>query len=209
MKKICFLIIMCALLLMGCNKEMTVKDLKKIQVEIEDKVAEAGYYDNYSSCSIDEKEMKVVIELIDNSPSKQAEFRNNVYDSDYIIFKSGSLDEEYSETGISLEIKEETVSKNSLTATLSNNTKKEYYYGNEYYIEVLNDDQFEKIDYLNTPAWNDKLNEIMPSSSVDINFTWKAFYGDLSNGNYQIVKDVCLDKGCSEKETIYAEFTIE
>lgn len=205
------LIALFCITLFGCKKEVTIKDLREIEVEIEDRLADGGNYDNFLSCSVDEKLMKVIIELIDNSLSKQEEFKNNIYDSEYITFRQGGEYETSREYEMSLETKEETVSRISLTATLNNESDKDYYYDEKYYIEVLNGDNFEKLDYLSNAnfGWNDKLNIIKNGSTIDISFDWKNIYGELPNGNYQIVKDVCPDSKCIEKENVYTEFTIE
>ena len=67
-------------------------ELKSIKKEIENKLEEYmknNTYTNFSSIGINEVKNKIIIELVDNSEEEQNWFRENIYNSKYILFEQG------------------------------------------------------------------------------------------------------------------------
>ena len=50
----------------------------------------ASIYNNYSYNYVDEKDMVVVVGLVNNSKEEQEWFKNNIVDSKYIRFEQGN-----------------------------------------------------------------------------------------------------------------------
>lgn len=78
----------------GKNININLTELEKIHTEIDKKLEEyenknGKKYTNCSSTGVDQSINKVVITLVDNSEKEQQWFRENIYDSSYIIFKQG------------------------------------------------------------------------------------------------------------------------
>ena len=74
------------------NNKISIDKLKIIQDEIGDnlkKYRDHNVYDNFAACFVDEEKNRVVVELVNNSKEEQIWFRNNIYNSDYIVFKQG------------------------------------------------------------------------------------------------------------------------
>ena len=72
--------------------KITIDELKYIQKAADNSLAkyrETNEYENFASSYVDEEKNRVIIELVDNSKKEQKWFRNNIYDSEYILFKRG------------------------------------------------------------------------------------------------------------------------
>lgn len=110
---------------------------------------------------------------------------------------------------VTLSIKEGTLTKKGATLILTNNSDKNFSYGEPYEIEVKKDDVWHKI--------NVELSFILPSysltanESVEIELDWEEGYGVLPSGTYRIIKDIDYEQtnGNFQIFTIASEFTIE
>lgn len=95
MKKKLFSLIVCVILVLVisgcCNniKNVSIFELKELQEQITTKISEQKNYNNFASCSIDEKNKVVIVELVDNSEEQQKWFKKNILNSEYIKFKQG------------------------------------------------------------------------------------------------------------------------
>lgn len=113
------------------------------------------------------------------------------------------------EKGVSLSIKENTLTNEGATLILKNNSDVDVQYGNPYEIEIKNDGAWHKI--------NVELNFTLPAFSLKSKETkewklyWKNGYGKLAPGDYRIIKSIDIEKEDGTYETFYvsAEFTIE
>ena len=113
------------------------------------------------------------------------------------------------EKGVSLLIKENTLTKTGATLILKNDSDVVIQYGEPYEIEIKKDGKWHKI--------NVELNFIMPAYSVnakeskEIELNWSYGYGKLTSGNYRIIKDINIKnaEGSYEKFYVSAEFSIE
>ena len=70
------------------EEKVTLSKLRNIRQKVSDGLNNV-VTDNVASVGIDEVKRVVIIELIDNSDEQQKWFRENIYDSEYIVFKQG------------------------------------------------------------------------------------------------------------------------
>ncbi len=105
-------------------------------------------------------------------------------------------------------IKEGTLTNKSATLVLTNNSDKNFQYGNTYEIEIKKDGEWHKI--------NVELNFDMPAfplsskESKEIELNWENGYGKLAKGTYRIIKDIDYkyEEGKYKSFNIAVEFTI-
>lgn len=110
---------------------------------------------------------------------------------------------------VSLSIKDGTLKNTGATLILTNNSDKNFQYGNPYEIEIKKDGEWHKI--------NVKLNFTLPAFSLasketkEIELNWEGGYGKLSSGTYRIIKDIDYEKeeGSFEIFNIAVEFDID
>ena len=110
---------------------------------------------------------------------------------------------------VSLSVKEGTLTNTSATLILTNNSDKNFYYGNSYEIETKKDGQWHKINVelkFTMPAFGLKAKE-----TKEIELNWKNGYGQLANGTYRIIKCIDYEKeeGNFETFNVATEFTID
>ena len=105
-------------------------------------------------------------------------------------------------------IKEGTLTNKSATLVLTNNSDKNFQYGNPYEIEIKKDGEWHKI--------NVELNFTMPAFQLsarenkEIEINWENGYGKLAKGTYRIIKgiDYEYEEGKYKSFNIAVEFTI-
>ena len=105
-------------------------------------------------------------------------------------------------------IKEGTLTNKSATLVLTNNSDKNFQYGNPYEIEIKKDGEWHKI--------NVELNFTMPAFQLsarennEIEINWENGYGKLEKGTYRIIKgiDYEYEEGKYKSFNIAVEFTI-
>jgi len=105
---------------------------------------------------------------------------------------------------ISFSIKEDTLTRSSVTLILKNNSDKSLYFGDPYEVEVYKDSSWRKIEadmYFTMPLY-----ELESGEEKEITFNWEHGYGRLNRGKYRIIKDVYFEY--EEKFYIGCEFTI-
>lgn len=106
-------------------------------------------------------------------------------------------------------IKDGTLKNTGATLVLTNNSDKNFQYGNPYEIEIKKDGEWHKI--------NVELNFTLPAlglkakESKEIEINWETGYGKLANGTYRIIKSInyIKEEGNFEKFNVAVEFTIE
>lgn len=106
-------------------------------------------------------------------------------------------------------IKDGTLKNTGATLVLTNNSDKNFQYGNPYEIEIKKDGEWHKI--------NVELNFTLPAlglkakESKEIEINWETGYGKLVNGTYRIIKSInyIKEEGNFEKFNVAVEFTIE
>lgn len=92
MKKTLFAVLVCTLMtltLTGCGSKVET-DNRVGNVSIYFNNNGTSIYNNYSYNYVDEKDMVVVVGLVNNSKEEQEWFKNNIVNSKYIRFEQGN-----------------------------------------------------------------------------------------------------------------------
>ncbi len=105
-------------------------------------------------------------------------------------------------------IKEGTLTNKSATLVLTNNSDKNFQYGNPYEIEIKKDGEWHKINVelnFDIPAF-----PLSSKESKEIEINWENGYGKLEKGTYRIIKgiDYEYEEGKYKSFNIAVEFTI-
>ena len=113
-----------------------------------------------------------------------------------------------SQNDVIMTIKEGTLTNKSATLVLTNNSDKNFQYGNPYEIEIKKDGEWHKINvelYFDMPAF-----QLSAKESKEIELDWENGYGKLAKGTYRIIKgiDYEYEKGKYETFNVAVEFTI-
>lgn len=113
-----------------------------------------------------------------------------------------------SQNDVIMTVKEGTLTNKSATLVLTNNSDKNFQYGNPYEIEIKKDGEWHKI--------NVELNFTMPAFQLsarenkEIEINWENGYGKLAKGTYRIIKGINYEyeEGKYKSFNIAVEFTI-
>ena len=113
------------------------------------------------------------------------------------------------EKGVSLTVKENTLTETGATLILKNDSDVDVEYGNPYEMEIKKDGEWHKI--------NVELNFTLPAfilkskETKELELNWENGYGKLASGDYRIIKSIDVEKADGTFDTVYvsAEFTIE
>lgn len=114
-----------------------------------------------------------------------------------------------SQNDVIMTIKDGTLTNKSATLVLTNNSDKNFQYGNPYEIEIKKDGEWHKINVelnFNLPAFH-----LSAKESKKIELNWENEYGKLAEGTYRIIKgiDYEYEEGKYETFNVAVEFTIE
>ena len=114
-----------------------------------------------------------------------------------------------SQNDVIMTIKEGTLTNKSATIVLTNNSEKNFQYGNPYEIEIKKDGEWHKINielYFDMPAF-----QLSAKESKEIELDWENGYGKLAKGTYRIIKEIDYEYEKQKYETfnVAVEFTIE
>ena len=99
-----------------------------------------------------------------------------------------------SQNDVIMTIKEGTLTNKSATLVLTNNSDKNFQYGNPYEIEIKKDGKWHKINVelnFDMPAF-----QLLSKESKEIELDWENEYGKLAKGTYRIIKGI--DYECEE-----------
>lgn len=118
-------------------------------------------------------------------------------------------DVKISQGNVSMSIKDGTLKNTGATLILTNNSDKEFQYGNPYKMEIKQNGEWYKIPVeinFTLPAFSIKSKE-----SKEIELNWKNGYGKLTSGTYRIIKEINYEKeeGNFETFNVAVEFTIK
>lgn len=114
-----------------------------------------------------------------------------------------------SQNDVIMTIKDGTLTNKSATLVLTNNSDKNFQYGNPYEIEIKKDGEWHKINVeldFNLPAFH-----LSSKESKEVELNWENGYGKLEEGTYRIIKsiDYEYEEGKYETFNVAVEFTIE
>lgn len=115
--------------------------------------------------------------------------------------------------GVTMTVKEGTVSSTGLTVVFHNNSDKEYTYGDPFWLEKKSDGSWYQVPITieDNYGFNDIGYILPPLGSSEWNVDWEWLYGNLDTGEYRIVKDVLdvIEPGDYDTHHLAAEFAIE
>ena len=114
-----------------------------------------------------------------------------------------------SQNDVIMTIKEGTLTNKSATLVLTNNSDKNFQYGNPYEIEIKKDGEWHKINVeldFDLPAF-----QLSSKESKEIELDWENGYGKLAKGTYRIIKGINYEyeEGKYETFNVAVEFNIE
>ena len=112
------------------------------------------------------------------------------------------------EKGVSLTVKENTLTETGATLILKNDSDVDVQYENPYEIEIKKDGEWHKINVelnFDMPAF-----QLLSKESKEIELDWENEYGKLAKGTYRIIKgiDYEYEEGKYETFNVAIEFTI-
>ena len=113
-----------------------------------------------------------------------------------------------SQNDVTMTIKDGTLTNKSVTLVLTNNSDKNFQYGNPYEIEIKKNGEWHKINAeldFTLPAFH-----LLSKESIDIELDWENGYGNLTEGTYRIIKEFDYEYEEEKYETfnVAVEFTI-
>ena len=113
-----------------------------------------------------------------------------------------------SQNDVIMTIKDGTLTNKSVTLVLTNNSDKNFQYGNPYEIEIKKNGEWHKINAeldFTLPAFH-----LLSKESIDIELDWENGYGKLPKGTYRIIKEIDYEYEEKKYETfnVAVEFTI-
>lgn len=111
--------------------------------------------------------------------------------------------------GVSMVIKDETLTKTGMVVVITDNNKIHYSYGMPFRLDVKRDGNWEILKITGNGAFNLMAYGVDKNNQLELNQNWYHIYGELKNGDYRLVKDVCINDDCSKKKYFSVEFTIE
>ena len=110
-------------------------------------------------------------------------------------------------SGITISIKDGTLTNEGITLILKNDTDKLLRYTEEYHIEVKQDNDWYNINaelFFTEPLWGLEAHE-----EKELNLNWQHSYGKLPTGKYRIVKKVYFENEKDQDFYVAAEFNID
>lgn len=116
-----------------------------------------------------------------------------------------NIETEQSVDNVSMYIKEDSLTPKGATIVIEDKNKKVYNYSDGYFIEVLKDDKWIKLDE-NEKFWNDFVYVLDESGILSMQLDWSKKYGTLENNKYRIGKLIGNEQ---IQDNIYVEFEIK
>jgi len=116
--------------------------------------------------------------------------------------------------GVTLAIKENTLTDIGLTAVINNASETEFTFGAYYCIEKEIDGEWYQLPFIaqeNDVAWHSIGYPVSPNADREFEPTdWKWLYGTLNDGKYRFIKDASVGTGENLTQYYFAvEFTLE
>lgn len=115
------------------------------------------------------------------------------------------------ENGVSLTIKENTITKDGASFILSNNTDDSIIYGEYFEIEIYKNNEWHVINL--EASFNDIGYTLSAHDSKELDINWKNTYVNLDSGKYRLIKKATFENQTGEnyKGSFYisAEFEIK
>ena len=122
------------------------------------------------------------------------------------------LNTEYSFTDVALSLKANTLTPKGATFIIKNNSNETYIYGADYKIQTKKDGQWQDVELDQPLVWNSMAYSLISRGQTEINIDFTYGYGELTRGQYRLVKKVFKENDTPVDETkyqyVYVEFEI-
>ena len=148
-----------------------------------------------------------IISTIKESTRSKEEEKNDPI----IVTEKISSNAELNEiAGVTMRVKEGTLTNKGATIIITDYSGKSHTYGEEYRIDKLEDGTWKPVDVIikENYFWNSIGYKIDRNNKLVLEIDWEWLYGSLSNGTYRIVKDA-IEDSTLEKKYFSVEFEIE
>lgn len=114
--------------------------------------------------------------------------------------------------GVSMTVKEGSVSPVELTVIFENNSDKQGIYSEEFLLEKeIKGDWYQVPPILDEYGFTEPGYELPPSEIAEFTIDWNWLYGNLDTGKYRVVKGISDFRGTGDYDEYYlaAQFTID
>ena len=111
--------------------------------------------------------------------------------------------------GVSMTIKKGTLTKTGATVIIIDTNENKYDYGTSFRVDIKKNGSWEEVEKIGDAYFNMMAYSVDKNNKLELKQDWSNVYGELIKGEYRIVKDVCVNEGCTEKKEFSTEFTIE
>lgn len=176
---------------------------------------------NYEE-TICEKGYKYMVEIKDKKYIFNRTYNKIIYDNkcskiegENLLKLEKILDFVYSDNemnnieNVKMKIKEGTLTNKSATIIIIDNNQKTYQYGEYYRLDIKENGIWKEMTQLGANYYNDIAYIVDKNNQLELTHNWKEVYGELPLGEYRIVKDTCVNNGCTELKYFSVEFTID
>ena len=111
--------------------------------------------------------------------------------------------------GVSMTIKKGTLTKTGATIIITDINKEKHDYGTSFRIDVKKNDSWKEVKKIGDAYFNMIAYSVDKNNKLELKQDWSNIYGKLSKDEYRIVKDVCVNEGCTKKKEFSTQFIIE
>lgn len=123
--------------------------------------------------------------------------------------KEKKKEKTHSVENISMVIKEGTLTRTGATIIITDNNDKHFDYGEPFRIDKKVNGKWEELKMADNVGFNFPAYVVDENNQLEMDLDWTIMYGKLEDGEYRIVKYVCVTDGCTKTEDFYGEFTID
>ena len=111
--------------------------------------------------------------------------------------------------GVSMTIKEGTLTKTGATIIIKDISNKNNTFGEEYRIDKYENNEWKELDAVvkGNYGWNSIGYHVDKNNKLELTINWEWLYGKLEKGKYRLVKNISELK--NEKQTFSVEFEIK
>lgn len=145
-----------------------------------------------------------------SNDNKCAELNNDdLVISDRILKFVTSNNEMNQVFNVSMIIKNVSLTKNGAKIIITDNNENHYSYGMKFRLDVMKNGNWEMLKSTGDGVFNDMAYHVDKDNKLELNQNWENIYGELKDGNYRLVKAVCVNDGCIKSQYFAVEFTID
>ncbi len=118
------------------------------------------------------------------------------------------VEEKLQVENVSMVIKEGTLTRNGVVVIITDTNNPHYDYGNPFRIDKKEKGKWKTLKAADNTAFTLPAYSVDENNQLELSQSWDFMYGTLEDGEYRLVKDVCIDDACKKKEYFSVEFTI-